>query len=126
MKRLFLLLSSILILFCSCKKEDLDNEIFSIEGIYQGIFERNNEQVNVNLELLNNEFNGSSEKDKFPAICRAPFAIDGNKITFENSCVWTADFDGSLILGGEWEFEVSNQILILTNTIGDRYLLEKK
>ncbi|MTI29605.1 hypothetical protein E1171_02165 [Cytophagales bacterium RKSG123] len=110
----------------SCQKKNLIEEKHSIAGAYHGIFERDKEQIKVNLELLNKEFTGNSNKDKFPAICRGTYFLEGNKIQFENFCNWNADFDWTLILAGDWKYQISNQLLILTNKCGDRYILEKK
>ena len=97
------MLTSVLI---SCKKDKCKDS--SLDGVWKGTFQRqgpgNPEIANVTLEFKDGGFTGSSDRDKYPAICNGTFYLDvGDKINFENKCVWTADFDWSFILDGEYE-----------------------
>lgn len=42
------------------------------------------------------------------------------------SSPWTAEFDWSLILSDTWDFSSKNDVLTLTNSIGDKYTLENQ
>ena len=106
---------------------DNDEETFvNLEGHYVGIFERGEKTSNVELTLNNRAFNGQSEIVNFPALCNGTYTISGNKIAFINHCIWTADFDWTLVLGGEWTFILHNDILIMTNSQEDKYTLVKQ
>ncbi|KAB7530219.1 hypothetical protein F8C76_01540 [Flagellimonas olearia] len=71
-------------------------------------------------------FTGESETEKFPAICRGSYAISEGKLDFTNTCHWTAEFDWSLILHEEWNYDLKGSTLILTKSNGDRYTLTKQ
>ena len=47
-------------------------------------------------------------------------------MTFENACVWTADFDWTLILWGDWTYTFNGNLLIMTKSNGDKYTLTKQ
>ena len=97
-----------------------------INGAYVGTFERQNNASNVILNFQNGQFTGESDTTKFPAICNGNYQISKNSITFENLCPWTAEFDWTLILSGMWNFQISGEELILTNSAGDKYTLTKQ
>lgn len=98
----------------------------TLEGTYIGIFERNEVTSNVAINLDNGIFSGTSEMEKFPALCNGNYSISGDLIQFGNNCVWTADFDWSLILTDSWNYTFENSTLTLTNGIGDKYILTKQ
>lgn len=110
----------------SCNKDEVTN--YNIEGNYTGIFKRGENSSNVILQLQNNEFSGSSTEGyvKFPAICKGTYIIENKEIIFENTCIWTAEFDWSLILSGNWNYSYKNNRLTLKNSIGDIYILNKQ
>lgn len=120
-----LLLASILTLTFSCIT-DYANPSDSVEGIYTGVFERDDATSNVQLNLDNGTFSGTSSVNKFPAICNGAYTVTANSIEFNNSCAWTADFDWTLILSDNWSYTLSNNMLVLTNSINDRYTLIKE
>lgn len=99
-----------------------------IEGQYEGIFERNGETANVKLNFSNGAFSGESPENPgiFPSICKGDYSILRNSIEFKNECIWTAHFDWTLILSGEWEYDLNKNTLILTEENGDRYRLTKE
>ncbi|QED36808.1 hypothetical protein FK178_03370 [Antarcticibacterium arcticum] len=105
---------------------DGDNPETKIDGNYSGIFERNGTTSNVELTFTNGTFTGQTEVEKFPAICKGTYSISGNKITFYNTCPWTAEFDWTLILSGEWDFNLNNKTLILKGPNGDKYTLTQQ
>ena len=105
---LILLLS--LSLSTSCK-EDI-NPLGTPYGTYIGTFERYHEKSDVNLTLSANKFSGTSSKDKFPAICTGSYTQFNDKLVFQDSCNWTADFDWSLILSGDYVYKYDGETLI--------------
>ena len=125
MKGKNLILISFLIVLISCNKKN-DNIELNINGNYSGTFERNGTNSKVELTFNNGTFEGQSELGKFPAICRGTYTTSGNKISFNNGCPWTAEFDWTLILGGDWKANLNKNILTMTNSIGDKYRLTKQ
>lgn len=125
MKAKILILLCLLITMVGCSDDD-DIIQSNINGNYVGIFERNGNTSNVVLTFTNGTFNGQSAIEKFPALCNGTFAISGNTITFTNECVWTADFDWSLILSNQWDFSLNNNVLIMIKSNGDKYTLTRQ
>lgn len=125
MKKIFLFLVLSLLLVTACNKAK-ENPSSSIEGNYIGNFERNGNVSNVQLTLANQKFSGESETARFPAICEGNYSVVNGTITFENTCVWTADFDWSLILSGTWSFNLEENVLTMTKSNGDEYILTKQ
>ncbi|PWJ42682.1 hypothetical protein [Sediminitomix flava] len=122
-KSLFII--SICILLFACEEKSKQQPI--TEGTYIGTFSRNGTYSNVSLTLRGGEFSGESDLLKFPAICVGRYIVrDNSIIEFIDDCVWTADFDWRLILYGEWKYSYENDILIIVNSIGDKYTLTKK
>ena len=83
------------------------------EGTYKGHFIRSSPLAkyassNVTITIKGNTFYGESDKLNYPAICRGTFKVMGNTIELENECLWTADFDWSYILKGEFEFTMTD------------------
>jgi len=69
---------------------------------------------------------GEGDVEKFPAICKGSFSISDDIISFENDCIWTATLDWTLILSGDWSFTLNNNLLIMTHTNGDQYILTQE
>ena len=115
-----------LVLMMRCNKNDVENAQSEISGAYIGIFERNGNTSNIELNFMNGIYSGESEIEKFPAICNGNYLISNNTIEFENVCVWTAEFDWTLILGENWNYTKENNILIMTKSNGDKYTLTKQ
>jgi hypothetical protein len=123
------ILGAIVILFLalSCSESDDSNDPqLELNGNYTGIFERNGNTSIVQLNLENGNFSGESETDRFPAICNGNYSISDTAIAFENQCVFTADFDWTLILGENWSYSLTDEVLTLTKSNGDTYILNKQ
>lgn len=126
MLKYFLLSASFFLILCICFScQSQEDEILFIKGTYSGEFERSGESEKVELTFSKGKFEGSSERIKFPAICRGTYTLTSNQISFQNECAWTAEFDWTLILNGKWEYQNSVDQLILENDLGDRYILSK-
>ena len=123
-KIFFFLISLITLVSCNKSEENIIST--NTNGNYIGIFERNGVSSNVQLNLVDGSFNGQSAIQKFPALCNGTYLISGNTITFDSNCAWTADFDWTLILNGQWNFNRNGNVLILTKSNGDKYTLTQQ
>ena len=125
-------------LFTSCGEGELFRKRIP-NGTYEGTFQRDrvwreDSIANITITFEGNSWNGSSDIDKYPALCRGTYSIDGETITFQNECPWTADFDWTLILSGEYILEGSGETLEFSHdtrsassdTYIDLYRLVKK
>lgn len=134
------LLSILILTFTgiSCES-DHKNPVGVPSGIYSGTFQRQlafggGEISNVSITFSGNTWTGQSDRPKYPALCNGTFSTDKNKIIFTNDCAWTADFDWSLILGGEYYFTINGNELSITksyqgsatDTWTDKYILTKQ
>jgi hypothetical protein len=109
MKRVMLILS-LLLLLMACEKNDAASEPVLKNGLYKGTFNRTAmDTVDVSISILEGNFEGSSERQFYPAICRGSFAREGSVISFHDSCTWQANFDWTLILNGRYEFSVDGE-----------------
>ncbi len=128
--QLILIISTFLLTSCVDESVDLND----IEGTYEGTFIRTSPNAKyapsqVTLIFSNGQFQGASETTKYPAICSGTYEIKGTKVDFANSCVWTAEFDWSLILSGEFTAELTSNELTLQRKNGstwDLYELKRK
>ncbi len=56
----------------------------------------------------NGDFTGQSSLAKYPAICKGSYQYQQGRLSFSDSCSWTADFDWSLILNGTYQASIGN------------------
>jgi hypothetical protein len=132
---LIVFLSSIILTSCEKNKEPTYLDI----GNYSGTFQRelvwgDSDTANIIMTFSSNTWSGSSDKTKYPALCNGTYRIEGDTIVFENLCVWTAEFDASLILSGKYKLirngnniEINKDYRSATSdTYVDRYKLTKK
>jgi len=126
MKKLIYLSLLITASFASCDHNSEADVHVNLNGTYIGTFERNGRVSNVELDLAEDRFSGTSDTDKYPAICSGIYSNNTVEITFSNHCAWTADFDWSLILSDTWTFNLSEDQLIMTKANGDKYSLTKQ
>lgn len=105
MKRTILLILSLIFLI-SCDKDEQTNRKIP-DGVYIGTFQRelvwsDSDTANIILTFTSNQWSGSSDIVKYPALCHGTYLIVRDTIIFENECAWTTEFDWSLILGGKY------------------------
>ena len=104
MKKIVFILG--LLFLISCKEnEQIDRKI--PDGNYTGTFQRelvwsDSDTANITMIFSSNKWSGTSDMVKYPALCKGTYSIVGDTIIFENECVWTAEFDWSLILAGKY------------------------
>ncbi len=104
------------------------------DGVYTGTFNRSSPigdyiTANISITLEDGTFSGTSDVNHYPAICNGTFAIDEEKIEFEDVCVWTADFDWTLILDGVFDITTEGDEVILSRSyegdVYDQYRISK-
>jgi hypothetical protein len=98
------------LIFTSCEKNE--EPAYLDIGNYSGTFQRewvwgDSDTANIIMTFSSNTWSGTSDKIKYPALCNGTYRIEGDTIVFENLCVWTAEFDASLILSGKYKL-ISN------------------
>jgi hypothetical protein len=115
----------------ACEKDsnNNDNGINELMGRYSGTFTRTGmDTANVDFFFKdNNTFEGSSDTDKYPAICSGSFEINSSSIFVNDTCTWTANFDWTLIFDGTYSisFGENNAVRIWRNNgaVMDEYRL---
>ena len=122
---------SLLLTLTSCESK-IENYLKIQEGTYVGTFQRQGSLSlgpisNVTLIFSDSTWSGQSDISKYPALCKGAYSYNGHNIVFTNHCAWTAEFDWSLILGGELSYSFDGQHLQLTKTLStgkfDKYNL---
>jgi len=117
----------ILVSSCSKEKELIDPWIcvFPVSDtiVYQGEFERisiaGSNKSNITLKFKDGVYTGSSSVLNFPAIGKGNIEnYTTSKVKFKNTSYWTANFDWSLILDGEYDIRTTNDSLLLQRIRG--------
>ena len=129
---IYIFCSAAFILF-SCKKTD--NNLLIAAGTYSGTFQRQvsdtGSMSNVSIVFAAGKWTGQSQFDKYPALCNGSYTINGaDNIKFENACAWTTEFDGTLILGGQYHLAITDSTLTIerdyAGSVKDIYELKKQ
>ncbi|HEX8327519.1 MAG TPA: hypothetical protein VF629_08260 [Hymenobacter sp.] len=129
MRHLLALASSFLLLAVSSCQKSVPSP--DLNGTYTGTFQREpgGQVSQVSLTFSEGEWNGTSQKVKYPALCSGTYKVTNkNKIIFTNACVWTAEFDWTLILGGEYDLNTKGKTIEIIEQRGngrDIYRLSK-
>lgn len=94
----------------SCCEEDERTYNNIPEGIYTGTFQRElpgspNDTAKITMTFGSGTWSGSGNRIKYPALCSGTYSIAGDSINFVNDCIWTAEFDWSLILAGKYRLQ---------------------
>ena len=118
-------LSAILVFFLlSCEEEGLKYPLLP-PGTYEGEYYRwslatpDPEVAHVHLSLYDGAFSGGSNMARYPAICNGKYWVSGTTAEFTDLCVWTADFDWTLILNGKFEITTDGDYFRLVQNKGD-------
>ena len=110
--------------FVSCDKDE-ELTFSYLKGVYNGTFtveysedpifydqmELSNE---VTIEFKNGNFSCSSGENHIPAGGSGKYEMNENKITFNDENGWFADFDGNLVLDGEYDIKEENSKIIIS------------
>jgi hypothetical protein len=112
----------------ACDKSD--DPSLNLNGRYMGTFSRTGmDTASVSILFTDNTiFSGQSDRINYPAICHGSFDLNDNLIRFNDSCAWTANFDWSLILSGQYNISNNNgtmRIWKTNGTVTDEYLLRQ-
>jgi hypothetical protein len=102
----------LLILLSACNKETK----LQLEGTYKGSFQRELKTgggliSQVTIQFTTNTWSGTSTINKYPALCNGSYKGSGDIISFDTPCAFTADFDQSLILRGDYTFSTSGNTI---------------
>ncbi len=97
-KRISIILIALLLILAGCADERV---VHGLEGSYVGTFVRihpGSFSTSSDVVLLLNDgtFQGNAIQSRFPAICSGTYTTSGNRITFVNTCIWTAVSTGHL------------------------------
>ena len=116
------------LLLQACDKETETSPEQLLNGTFTGNFHRTGmDTIAVSITFTDNKFSGYSSRPKYPGICGGSWETSGSTISFVDTCTWTADFDWTLILSGNYNISVENndriRIWRLTGAIKDEYLL---
>lgn len=123
-------LASFVLILAACEKSDraAEQPISAPEnGLYKGTFRRAHSNNNgvisaVSLEFWGNGWTGTSQVQKYPALCSGSYARNGNnELSFENICAWTAEFDWTLILSGTYKLSMDRDSLVFTKSYNGGY-----
>lgn len=117
MRSLLLILSCLTLCIVSCKKTKCPSPGF--DGTYKGTFQRlpGGGLAQVTLTFASGNWSGVSDTRNYPALCKGTYTLSTDSINFANQCVFTADFDGTLILHGGYKKVQHGDSLILTRNV---------
>lgn len=111
------------LMLLSCQDSE-EPDLSLANGTYSGVFYRSSPTTkwagsSVVITFDDGTFNGGSDSVKYPAICEGTYTKVGlSSVEFANTCVWTADFDWSFILGGRYEIDYVEDELVMTQSVG--------
>ncbi|WP_448697979.1 hypothetical protein ACFGVR_14250 [Mucilaginibacter sp. AW1-3] len=115
--------TAILLLTVACKKSAntpaISNGTYSGRFIYwtQGVVYLPTRSA-VTLTFNGQNYNSSSGTNHYPAGGSGNYSVDSDsKITFRDINYWTANFDGNLILNGEYAYHYEGDSLVINKTI---------
>jgi hypothetical protein len=128
--KLALAVLSMVVLLTSCKKDNKNIEEGTYTGTFKVTYSSGTKTGAVTVELNNSNYSCTGNPDRIPAGGSGSYSIEKKKITFEDRNYWTADFDGNLILDGEYDYTFDGKKLKISankNSVGYyEYDLEKK
>jgi hypothetical protein len=115
MKKIIQLLIVITVIGFACESNH-DNQDKIPDGVYTGTFQRQlafggGDTSHITLTFSSNTWTGQSDRSKYPALCHGTYRLENQKIIFTNDCAWTAEFDWTLILGGEYDLSFKDNQL---------------
>lgn len=123
----------ILLLTTGCTTPD--PPVPTLSGTYSGTFQRqdaagNGPLAQVSLIFAGATWTGTGQVSRYPGLCNGTYEVTGaESITFKNACMWTADFDWTLILSQNYKLAVKGGDVELSRKQGasqDIYKLKKQ
>jgi len=122
------------ILFASflfaCKKSSGDNPN-ELLGRYKGTFNRTGmDTAQISIYFKDDgRFDGAGGPLNYPSICGGHFQQNGNNLAADDTCIWTANFDWTLIFDGNYTITVTGEnsvrIWRTNGAVTDEYLLNR-
>jgi hypothetical protein len=122
----------------ACNKDE-QNYTKLQDGIYAGSFQREtvwsaNDTAKITMTFSSGTWSGSSNKVKYPALCKGTYTIIDDTIIFKNECAWTAEFDWSLILSGKYKLKTEGNTVeferdyrsATSDTYLDKYIMKRQ
>lgn len=110
------------LLFLSCDQDDEASK-FIETGTYIGsftvVYGSEKKSGTTMLKLENGKYTSSGNPDRIPAGGSGSYSIKDNKIIFSDENFWTADFDGNLILSGEYTYTFNGKKLKISANKND-------
>lgn len=115
-----LLITVLALTFSSCNNDDDNKDNQSLNGNYTGTFtveylngDTFSNPVTVSFNKENN-YQSSENEDYYPAGGSGTYVKNTSTIEFYDINYWTAHFDWNLILGGEYEYSINGNELIIS------------
>ncbi|WP_316805508.1 hypothetical protein [Pedobacter nototheniae] len=106
-------------LLLSCKKDQVKGEPF-ISGNYEGTFNYTNGNKTAvspaKISFGPTTYSSAAQPGRKPAGGAGKYTFNSNSFKFTDTHIWTADFDWSLILNGDYAYKVMGDSLILTKS----------
>ena len=120
MKNPLIVMIALLLGLSSCEKTKNTSTAIP-DGTYFGTFQRtgpgaDGQIANVSLTFHSGVWFGESDLANYPALCRGTYEVEGNKLIIKDDCLWTAQFDWSFILNGEYSIEMDSDSLIFSKS----------
>ncbi len=113
----------ILLLTTGCEKEKVPE---NFNALYTGTFMRTYKNASedpataqVTLNFTETAYSGSSNMGHYPDICKGKFTISQTKINATTECMFTAEFDWTLIFSGEYDYDLKGDSLRIWRTYPD-------
>ena len=116
-------------MFTSCDKSEFVGGVELEEGIYSGTFtvkyfvempqSWGRGSGATTIELKDGKYTCTGNTNRIPAGGGGTYSIKDNKIIFEDKHGWTADFDGNLILNGEYDYKFDGKRLKISANKND-------
>ena len=123
MKNLWIGFIALILGLSSCEKPVTGQKAIP-DGTYFGTFQRTwesgeGQKANISITFSSGKWSGQSDIEHYPALCRGTYEAGNGKLVFSNECIWTADFDWSLILSGEYNFTLIGDSLLFSKHYGN-------
>jgi hypothetical protein len=132
MKTLMILSFIITMMAKGCDNNDFEKQNLPIaDGFYKGTFTLTSSTSmmsgDLTIEIKGDRFTASGNSNRIPAGGSGTWSLDPDKqlIVFQDENFWTADFDWSLILSGEFNYSFNGESLVLTRNVGDGSTTQK-
>ena len=110
----------------SCKKTNEQSLI--PDGTYMGTFQRQTttggkiakSKINFSGSEWNGEIDSATYLYPYPGLCRGTYkSIGSDSIYFGNECVWTTNFDGTLVLGNAYQIKLTGEHIEIIRNYGN-------